>query len=32
LETQLAAVSPMGANGVAGLRSPSTLTNIQIRR
>ncbi|MGA2140365.1 MAG: hypothetical protein ABSH14_16025 [Verrucomicrobiia bacterium] len=32
LETQLAAVSPIGANTVAVLRSPSTLTNIQIRR
>lgn len=32
LETQLAVVSPMGANPVAGLRSPSMLTNIQIRR
>ncbi len=32
LETQLAAVSPIGANAVAGPRSPSILTNIQIRR
>ena len=32
LETQLAAVSPMGANAAAGPRSPSILTNIQIRR
>jgi hypothetical protein len=32
LETQLAAVSPMGANAVAAPRSPSILTNIQIRR
>ena len=32
LETQLAAVSPIGANTVAVLRSPSTLTNLQIRR
>ena len=31
-ETQLAAVSPIGANAVAGPRSPSILTNIQIRR
>jgi len=32
LETQLAGVSPMGADTVAVLRSPSMLTNIQIRR
>jgi hypothetical protein len=32
LETQLEAVSPMGANPVAVLCSPSMLTNIQIRR
>ena len=32
LETQLAAVSPVGANVVAGPHSPSILTNIQIRR
>ena len=31
-ETQLAAASPAGANTTAGLRSPSILTNIQIRR
>jgi hypothetical protein len=31
-ETQLAAASPMGHNTVAVLRSPSILTNIQIRR
>ena len=31
-ETQLAAVSPIGANTVAVLRSPSILTNVQIRR
>jgi hypothetical protein len=31
-ETKLAAACPMGENTVAVLRSPSTLTNIQIRR
>jgi len=31
-ETQLAATSPIGANNVAVLRSPSMLTNLQIRR
>ncbi len=31
-ETKLAAVCPMGENTVAVLRSPSILTNIQIRR
>jgi hypothetical protein len=31
-ETRLAAVCPMGENTVAVLRSPSTLTNLQIRR
>jgi hypothetical protein len=31
-ETQVAAASPVNANTVAGLRSPSILTNIQIRR
>jgi hypothetical protein len=31
-ETQLAAASPVGRNTVAVLRSPSTLTNLQIRR
>jgi hypothetical protein len=31
-ETRLAAACPMGENTVAVLRSPSTLTNIQIRR
>jgi hypothetical protein len=31
-ETQLAAACPMGENTVAVLRSPSILTNIQIRR
>jgi hypothetical protein len=30
--TQLAAACPMGENTVAMLRSPSILTNIQIRR
>jgi hypothetical protein len=31
-ETELAAASPVGRNTIAVLRSPSTLTNIQIRR
>jgi hypothetical protein len=31
-ETQLAAASPVGRNTVAVLRSPSILTNLQIRR
>jgi hypothetical protein len=31
-ETKLAATSPIGANNVAVLRSPSMLTNLQIRR
>src|SRR5260221_11459527 len=31
-ETQLAAACPMGENTVAVLRSPSILTNLQIRR
>lgn len=31
-ETELAAASPVGRNTVAVLRSPSILTNIQIRR
>jgi hypothetical protein len=31
-ETRLAAVCPMGENTVAVLRSPSILTNLQIRR
>jgi len=31
-ETKLAAACPIGENTVAVLRSPSTLTNIQIRR
>jgi hypothetical protein len=31
-ETKLAATSPIGANNVVVLRSPSMLTNLQIRR
>jgi len=32
LEARLTAVSPIGANAVAALCSPSTLTNVQIQR